>query len=107
MTFPSINRYRSPLGVLIVKELDERGISQRQGAFACGIQPSSFNAWISGGEPKVGSVPVLSAFCRVPARVILEAVGLEVDRTYEFDDIPGYHRSRRTNTSITNLVVAA
>jgi len=88
MAAPMLHRYVSPLGELLEQAEDERGISARKAAEMCGVSAPAYTAWKGSVRPSIDYVPALSALCTVPASVILEALGVEVDRTYEFEAIP-------------------
>ncbi len=98
--------YTSPLGELLENEVDKRGITHGEAAELMQISRNAYNGWRRGSIPKIQHIPAISAFCNVPVRVVLSAVGIDTSRVYELDDIPGY-RDSVLDTSVPDIRLAA
>ncbi|KAA3641918.1 MAG: XRE family transcriptional regulator [Armatimonadetes bacterium] len=97
-------RPTSALGHLLENEVEQRGITHGEAAKMMGISRNAYNNWRLGSIPKIEHVPAISAFCSVPVRVVLSAVGIDTSRVYDLSDIPGYHHWRGDN-DVPDLVL--
>lgn len=85
----------SPLGELLVQAEIDRDIGRGEAADMIDVARTTYLLWKRGTRPKIEYLPMLSAFCNVPVRTILEAIGVNVDEPYKMPDIPGYRTPLR------------
>lgn len=85
----------SPLGELLIKAEKDRNLRRGEAADMLGVSRSAYGDWKKGTNPGYEHLAAVSAFCKEPVRVILRAIGIDVDTTYSMPDIPGYRTPLR------------
>lgn len=95
----------TPLGELLEAAEERRGVTRGQAADLIGISRQSYLGWKRGAAPHLSNLQAISAFCGVPVRTVLAAVGIESTRTYDLDTIPGYRAWGRDN--VVEILAAA